>query len=170
MSTRKLTPSTNAITHGAGRRRRVEVVGVLGRLAADVDLRAAAGERPGQDVAAQVAHGRDRGIPDLVAADRYGGCPKDAGELASPARAPIVGELRGHRDRTQRGAADRLERALTLNGVEHDVKEYPDAGHWFLNDQPERRVQDAEGRRDRLSRDRRPRTHAGGSHPSSTPI
>ena len=54
-----------------GRRRRVEVVGVLGRLAADVDLRAAAGERPGQDVAAQVAHGRDRGVSDLVAADRH---------------------------------------------------------------------------------------------------
>ena len=30
--------------------------------------------------------------------------------------------------------ADRLERALTVNGVEHDIKEYPDAGHSFLND------------------------------------
>ena len=27
-----------------------------------------------------------------------------------------------------------MERALTANGVEHDVKEYPDAGHSFLND------------------------------------
>ena len=46
---------------------------------------------------------------------------------------PIVGSY-GAKDGTQRGAADRLERALTLNGVEHDVKEYPDAGHSFLND------------------------------------
>ena len=33
-----------------------------------------------------------------------------------------------------RGAAARLERALTAVGVDHDVKEYPDAGHAFLND------------------------------------
>lgn len=32
------------------------------------------------------------------------------------------------------GAADRLDRALTAAGVEHDVKEYPEAGHAFLND------------------------------------
>jgi carboxymethylenebutenolidase len=37
-------------------------------------------------------------------------------------------------DRRLRGAADRLERALATNGVDHDVKEYPDAGHSFLND------------------------------------
>ena len=30
-------------------------------------------------------------------------------------------------------AASRLETALKINGVEHDVKEYPDAGHAFLN-------------------------------------
>jgi carboxymethylenebutenolidase len=28
-------------------------------------------------------------------------------------------------------AASRLETALKINGVEHDVKEYPDAGHAF---------------------------------------
>ena len=32
-----------------------------------------------------------------------------------------------------RGAAQRLEQALTSAGVDHDVKEYPDAGHAFLN-------------------------------------
>jgi carboxymethylenebutenolidase len=46
---------------------------------------------------------------------------------------PIVGSF-GAKDRTLRGAADRLERALTKAGVTHDVKEYPDAGHGFLND------------------------------------
>jgi carboxymethylenebutenolidase len=46
---------------------------------------------------------------------------------------PIVGSF-GQRDLTLRGAADKLERALTEIGVAHDVKEYPDAGHSFLND------------------------------------
>ena len=32
-----------------------------------------------------------------------------------------------------RGAAARLDQALTTVGVEHDVKEYPDAGHGFIN-------------------------------------
>ena len=32
-----------------------------------------------------------------------------------------------------RGAAERLERALTNAGIDHDVKEYPDVGHAFLN-------------------------------------
>jgi len=35
-----------------------------------------------------------------------------------------------------RGAADRLERALTAAAVPHDVKEYPGASHSFLNDHP----------------------------------
>ena len=62
----------------------------------------------------------------------YGGCPKDAESFLAGA-CPIVGSY-GAKDRTQRGAAQRLERALTANGIAHDVKEYPDAGHSFLND------------------------------------
>jgi carboxymethylenebutenolidase len=46
---------------------------------------------------------------------------------------PIVGSF-GGRDRNLPGAAGRLERALTALGVDHDVKEYPQAGHAFLND------------------------------------
>ena len=46
---------------------------------------------------------------------------------------PIVASF-GARDRTLRGAADRLAKALGAAGVAHDVKEYPDAGHGFLND------------------------------------
>jgi carboxymethylenebutenolidase len=40
----------------------------------------------------------------------------------------------GAKDRSLRGAADRLEQALTAVGVEHDVRECPEAGHSFLND------------------------------------
>jgi len=35
---------------------------------------------------------------------------------------------------TGKGRGPRLERALERNGVAHDVKAYPDAGHAFLND------------------------------------
>jgi len=46
---------------------------------------------------------------------------------------PIVASY-GGRDRSLRGAAANVERLLTEHGVDHDVKEYPDAGHGFLND------------------------------------
>ena len=67
-----------------------------------------------------------------VSSVNYGSAPKDAESFLAGA-CPIVGSY-GAKDWTQRGAADRLERALTANGVEHDIKEYPDAGHSFLND------------------------------------
>ncbi|HXV91674.1 MAG TPA: dienelactone hydrolase family protein [Pseudonocardia sp.] len=64
----------------------------------------------------------------------YGVVPDDAAELLRGA-CPVVGSF-GARDWTPRarGAAARLERALTEAGVEHDVEEYPGAGHGFLND------------------------------------
>ncbi|MFN8497552.1 MAG: dienelactone hydrolase family protein [Anaerolineae bacterium] len=62
----------------------------------------------------------------------YGSLPKDAEAFFAEA-CPIVGSY-GAQDGGLRGAAARLERALTIAGVEHDVKEYPDAGHSFLND------------------------------------
>ena len=62
----------------------------------------------------------------------YGMVPKHADALLAGA-CPIVGSF-GRRDRTLRGAAARLERALSTAGVAHDVKEYPGAGHSFLND------------------------------------
>jgi carboxymethylenebutenolidase len=46
---------------------------------------------------------------------------------------PVVGSY-GGRDRVLRGAAERLDQALTAAGVEHDIREYPHAGHEFLND------------------------------------
>jgi carboxymethylenebutenolidase len=64
----------------------------------------------------------------------YPGAPKYAhGEEFLAGACPIVASY-GAKDRTLKGAAGRLERALTANGVTHDVKEYPDAGHSFLND------------------------------------
>lgn len=62
----------------------------------------------------------------------YGSVPKDAADLLRDA-CPVIGSF-GARDLTLRGAATRLEAALTVCGVPHDVKEYPDAGHGFLND------------------------------------
>ncbi len=62
----------------------------------------------------------------------YGTIPKDAESLLAGA-CPIVGSF-GGKDRTLRGASSRLEAALQANGVEHDVKEYPQAGHSFMND------------------------------------
>lgn len=64
----------------------------------------------------------------------YGSAPKYAYDPNFLSGAcPIVGSY-GGRDNTLRGAAAKLEAALDAAGVAHDVKEYPDAGHSFLND------------------------------------
>jgi carboxymethylenebutenolidase len=75
----------------------------------------------------------DRGFS--AASVNYGvGVPKDAyTESVLAGACPIVGSY-GARDRANRGTAGRLDRALEALGVDHDVKEYPDAGHSFLND------------------------------------
>jgi len=62
----------------------------------------------------------------------YGGVPKDADELLRGS-CPVIGSY-GARDRSLRSAPGRLEQALTVNGVAHDIKVYADAGHSFLND------------------------------------
>jgi carboxymethylenebutenolidase len=62
----------------------------------------------------------------------YGGAlPKDVETFLAGA-CPIVGSY-GAKDRWNRGVAAHLERTLTTIGVPHDVKEYPEAGHSFLN-------------------------------------
>jgi carboxymethylenebutenolidase len=66
-----------------------------------------------------------------VSAPSYGMLPQDAEEVLAGA-CPVVASY-GRRDRALRGAADRLEGILTRHGVPHDVHEYPDAGHSFLN-------------------------------------
>lgn len=67
-----------------------------------------------------------------VASTNYGNIPKDFERFVSQA-CPIVASY-GARDRSLRGTAHELERMLAAAGVDHDVKEYPDAGHAFLND------------------------------------
>jgi len=74
----------------------------------------------------------DRGF--AVSSVNYGTAPQGAYTADFLQHScPIVASY-GGKDRTLRGAADRLERALTAATVEHDVKEYPEAGHAFLND------------------------------------
>jgi carboxymethylenebutenolidase len=66
-----------------------------------------------------------------ASAPNYGPLPRDPDEALAGA-CPIVASY-GAKDRGLRGTAAKLERALTGLGVEHDVKEYADAGHSFLN-------------------------------------
>jgi len=61
----------------------------------------------------------------------YGEVPSDASERLAGA-CPIVASY-GRRDRGLKGRAERLEAALSALGVAHDVKEYPDSGHSFMN-------------------------------------
>lgn len=65
----------------------------------------------------------------------YGvGAPKDAyAESFLASSCPIVGSY-GAKDRANRGTAKKLDQILGGLGVDRDVKEYPDAGHAFLND------------------------------------
>lgn len=62
----------------------------------------------------------------------YGSLPKQL-EAVLAGACPVVASY-GAKDRTLRGAALRLNRALSAAGIDHDVKEYPAAGHGFLND------------------------------------
>ena len=66
-----------------------------------------------------------------AASVNYGEVPKDATTRLAGA-CPIVASF-GARDLTLPGRAARLERALDELRIAHDVKEYPDAGHSFLN-------------------------------------
>ena len=66
-----------------------------------------------------------------ASAVNYGPLPADP-DTALVGACPVVASY-GARDRVFRGAAARLESSLSRLGVEHDVKEYPGAGHSFLN-------------------------------------
>jgi carboxymethylenebutenolidase len=67
-----------------------------------------------------------------AASANYGALPRDA-ERFFVGACPIIGSF-GRRDRSLRHAARRLHDALDAAGVEHEVTEYPDAGHGFMND------------------------------------
>ena len=67
-----------------------------------------------------------------AASANYGRLPKPLDESLVGA-CPIIGSY-GGKDSSLKGAAQKLEDSLTRLGIEHDVIEYPDAGHSFLND------------------------------------
>jgi carboxymethylenebutenolidase len=66
-----------------------------------------------------------------AASVNYGQVPKDADRLLAGS-CPIVASY-GGRDRTLKGRAQRLEDTLQRLGVEHEIKEYPQVGHGFMN-------------------------------------
>jgi len=66
-----------------------------------------------------------------VASVNYGQVPDDV-EAVMAGACPVVGSY-GGRDRSLPGAAGKLTSALATAGVEHDVHEYPQARHGFLN-------------------------------------
>ncbi|TFC90753.1 dienelactone hydrolase family protein [Cryobacterium sp. TMT3-29-2] len=67
-----------------------------------------------------------------AASVNYGRLPKQLDDALAGA-CPIVGSF-GATDTSLRGAAATLEASATRLGIAHDVKEYPGAGHAFLND------------------------------------
>ncbi len=69
-----------------------------------------------------------------AASINYGMLPNDLDATLDGA-CPVVGTF-GARDLSLRGAAAKLETALVARGIDHDVVEYPEAGHAFLNAVP----------------------------------
>jgi carboxymethylenebutenolidase len=65
-----------------------------------------------------------------AAAPNYGPLPRDLSVLQGAC--PIVASY-GGRDHGMRGAAARLGAALTERAIPHDVREYPEAGHSFMD-------------------------------------
>lgn len=61
----------------------------------------------------------------------YGMLPKDL-DAALHGACPIVGSF-GAKDIQLKGSAARLESGLKARGIAHDVKDYPDSGHAFMN-------------------------------------
>ncbi len=66
-----------------------------------------------------------------AAAPNYAHLPKDL-DGALEGACPVVASY-GAKDKTLRGTAATLDAGLARAGVERDVREYPDAGHSFLN-------------------------------------
>ena len=66
-----------------------------------------------------------------ASAVNYGMMPKDLDAVLAGA-CPIVGSF-GGRDNQLKGAAAKLEVSLSAKGIAHDIKEYPDSGHAFMN-------------------------------------
>jgi len=61
----------------------------------------------------------------------YGMLPSDM-DKALEGACPILGNY-GGKDSQLKGAKAKLDATLTKHGVVHDIKEYPDSGHAFMN-------------------------------------
>lgn len=66
-----------------------------------------------------------------AASVNYGHVPDDAERVLAGA-CPVIGSF-GAKDKAMPGSAVKLAAALDAAGVDYDVKEYPDAGHGFMN-------------------------------------
>jgi len=84
------------------------------------------------------------GFALLTARDGFDAASVNYGRLPGKEQQDLVEALRGScpivanyggADRSLKGAAARLESALDQLGIEHSVKEFPGAGHAFLNDE-----------------------------------
>ncbi|MGK3649059.1 dienelactone hydrolase family protein [Pseudarthrobacter enclensis] len=84
------------------------------------------------------------GFALLVARDAFDAASVNYGRLPGKHQEDLVDALRGScplvgnyggADRSLKGAAARLDSALDQLGIEHSVKEFPGAGHSFLNDE-----------------------------------
>lgn len=67
-----------------------------------------------------------------AASVNYGKLPSDLEDSLRGA-CPVVANY-GGKDKTLKGAAAKLETVLDTLGIEHSVKEFPTAGHAFLNE------------------------------------
>ena len=68
-----------------------------------------------------------------VASDNYGGLPTSLDGVFDGA-CPIIASYGEKDPLLPRGSAQKLEKAMSAAGVEHEVHTYPGAGHQFLND------------------------------------
>ena len=84
------------------------------------------------------------GFALLVARDGFDAASVNYGRLPGKEQDDLVEALRGAcpivanyggADKSLKGAAARLDSALGQLGIEHSVKEFPTAGHSFLNDE-----------------------------------
>ena len=66
-----------------------------------------------------------------ASAVNYGMMPKDI-DAALEGACPIVGSF-GAKDNQLAGATKTLQQVLTKKNIAHDIKEYPDTGHAFMN-------------------------------------
>ena len=66
-----------------------------------------------------------------ASAVNYGMLPNNLDEALAGA-CPIVGNF-GAKDKQLSGAVEKIGAVLSKNKIEHDLKEYPDAGHAFMN-------------------------------------